>query len=151
MRSVFFTYLLSSLLALVSVYSHGQDSSVGTTKKNTIDTNLTSVPNENRGLEVGIDFDNQDPQLDALYIRGPYLVYDCYSKHWVCTGELEYKRCLEQRKEAILDMKYKLPCASFEAFRKRKDCYETQQELTNTSRYERFCLNADLEENRLDF
>ena len=106
---------------------------------------------ENRGLNVGVDFDNESPVLDAFYIRGSHLVYDCSTRHWVCTGELEYNRCKTQRNKAVLDLSYNLPCAAFEIYKKRKDCYEAQIELTNTARFERFCLNTDMESNKLDF
>ena len=106
---------------------------------------------ENRGLNVGVDFDNESPTLDAFYVRGPYLVYDCTTKHWVCTGELEYNRCVVQREEAILDLTYNLPCAVFDMYHKRKDCHDAQINLTNTARFERFCLNTDMEVNKLDF
>lgn len=106
---------------------------------------------EARGLKVGVDFDNESPVLDAFYIRGSYLVYDCDTKHWVCTGEIEYKRCNRQRSEAILDMDKKLPCAIFDIYQKREDCHKAQVELTNSARFERFCLNPSLETYNLDF
>ena len=106
---------------------------------------------EKEGLEVGVDIDQQDPNMDALYKKGPYLVYDCRTRHWVCTKELEYKRCQRQRKESLLDYDDKLPCATFDIFDKRQDCWKRQQELTDVGKYEQFCLHPSKVENRLIF
>ena len=100
---------------------------------------------------VGQDIDQSDPFMDAYYQRGAYLVYDCRTRHWVCTQELEHKRCINQRKEALLDYKTILPCAHFDLFKKRKDCKSKQQQLTNAAKYEQFCLHPSKLKNRLAF
>lgn len=106
---------------------------------------------EREVLQVGEDISQQDPNLDAFYKRGSFLVYDCLTRHWVCTQELEYQRCQMQRKEAILDYEDELPCAYFDKFKLRKDCQKRQQELTDLAVYEQFCLNPEKVENRLTF
>jgi hypothetical protein len=112
--------------------------------------NVKSV-SENKGLVSGEDIDQSDPYMDALYQRGPYLVYDCVTRHWVCTKELEYKRCLDNRKEALLDYKTILPCAHFDVFNRREDCWQRQQELTNSAKYEQFCYHPSKLQNKLNF
>lgn len=97
--------------------------------------------NERIGLQSGVDFDNDDPNMDALYQRGAYLVYDCFTNHWVCTDELEYNRCKIQRKEALLDYKNSLPCAYFDQYKTRKKCQNAQTQLTNEARFEVFCTH----------
>lgn len=106
---------------------------------------------ENKGVEAGEDIDQSDPYMDALYQKGQYLVYDCIRRHWVCTKELEYKRCIRIRKEALLDYKSILPCAHFDVFNKRKECKKRQQELTDVAKYEQFCFHPSKLENRLTF
>ena len=32
-------------------------------------------------------------------------MYDCRDKHWVCTGEIEFKKCQKKRIKEILDEK----------------------------------------------
>jgi hypothetical protein len=91
----------------------------------------------------GIDFDNSDPELDVFYQRGSFLVYDCNTDHWVCTKTLEYKRCKSQRKEALLDLEERLPCAFFDQFKTDELCAKEQQRLTNDSRGNRFCLHPN--------
>lgn len=132
MRIVFTFILIFSSLAL------SQESEVRSVRENT-------------GVEAGVDIDQQDPNLDALYKRGPYLVYDCNTRHWVCTRELEYNRCRIQRKEALLDFEDVLPCATFDIFDKRQDCWQRQQELTDVAKYEQFCMHPSKEENKLTF
>ncbi len=91
----------------------------------------------------GSDFDNSDPALDAYYLRGEYLVYDCNTDHWVCTKKLEYNRCKTQRKEALLDLERRLPCAFFNEFKTNELCAKEQQRLTNEARGNRFCFHPD--------
>jgi hypothetical protein len=112
---------------------------------------LSGFAADEQGLKVGVDFDNESPVLSSLYIRGTHLVYDCSSKHWVCTGDKEFNRCKEQRTRSLLDLKYHLPCASFDVYKSRKDCKEAQLNLTESARYERFCLNTGLEKSKLGF
>ena len=100
---------------------------------------------------VGQDIDLTDPYMDALYQRGSLLVYDCVTKHWVCTKDLEYDRCVNNRKEAILDFKTILPCAHFDKFELRQDCKKRQQELTDVAKYEKFCFHPSKIENTIDF
>lgn len=130
--------ILFILILIISATVHGQSAQIRRTKTNT-------------DLEVGVDIDQQDQNMDAFYKKGPYLVYDCRTRHWVCTQELEYKRCQEQRKNALLDYEDILPCASFDIFNKRQDCWTKQQELTNVGKFEQFCLHPSKVENRLTF
>ena len=97
------------------------------------------------------DISQEDPNLDALYQRGAYLVYDCYSKHWVCTQELEYKRCMNDRKEALLDFKEQLPCAYLDKFTLEKDCFQRQQELTDRGHQTQFCFHPSNNANTFNF
>lgn len=100
---------------------------------------------------VDQDIDQQDPNIDDFYQKGSFLVYDCKARHWVCTRELEYKRCQRHRKNAILDNNLELPCASFDIFKENKDCWKRQQELTDVAKYEQFCSHPNKVENRLTF
>lgn len=100
--------------------------------------------NERVGLQSGVDFDNDDPQMDEFYQKGSYLVYDCFTMHWVCTDKLEFNRCKIQRKEALLDYKENLPCAYFDEYKTRKLCQNAQTKMTNQARFEKFCLHPSL-------
>jgi hypothetical protein len=146
MRFVFVSIFLFSQLLFAQEQQQQQQAPV-------TDADVPQVRSvkENKGLEVGVDIDQQDPNMDALYKKGPYLVYDCKNKHWVCTQELEYKRCQIQRKTSLLDYENELACAYFDVFDRREDCWKKQQELTNVAKYEQFCLHPTKVENRLTF
>ncbi len=97
------------------------------------------------------DFDNSNPQLDAYYQRGSFLVYDCIRDHWVCTQKLEHKRCQKYRKEDLKDFKPRLSCAYFDEYKTRELCQKQQQILTNQFRGDRFCLHPQEALRKRDF
>jgi hypothetical protein len=99
----------------------------------------------------GIDFDNSEPELDKYYMRGSYLVYDCKTKHWVCTRKLEHKRCKSIRKESLLDLDLRLPCAYFNQYKTQELCIEEQIRLTDQGRGDRFCLHPNQKGLKRDF
>jgi hypothetical protein len=99
----------------------------------------------------GVDIDQQDPYMNPLYQKGQFLVYDCVSRHWVCTQELEFDRCKAQRHEALANYKNELPCAFFDKLDDMPKCHQEQQRLTNAAKYEQFCLHPDQIENKINF
>lgn len=136
---IIFVFLLS-----LSAFAQEQNSQI-------VSSGDVKSVSESKGLVSGEDIDQSDPYMDALYQKGPYLIYDCVTRHWVCTKELEYKRCLDNRKEALLDYASILPCAHFDVFNRREDCWQRQQELTNSAKYEQFCFHPSKLENKLNF
>lgn len=96
-------------------------------------------PVEQRKIESGVDFLQQDENLNDKYQKGAYLLFDCIDKHWVCSGKIEYDRCKEHRVNALLDKDEKLPCAFFAKFSDRKSCHQAQLEVTERGALNRLC------------
>ena len=92
-------------------------------------------------LEVGVDFDQQDPFVNEIYQKGNYLVFDCIGKYWVCTGETEYKVCKRNRNEAIAEYSKNIKCGNFAEFDSRDECYKNQQRITHSGDISRFCMH----------
>lgn len=103
----------------------------------------TENGNEKVGLQSGVDFLQQDPNMDAKYQKGRWLVYDCIDQHWVCTREEEFRYCEKLRKKAILDKEEALPCAYFKKFQSREMCWNEQLRLTNRAEHYLFCKLFD--------
>ena len=101
--------------------------------------------------QTGTDFDNRDPELNAFYQRGAYLVYDCASKHWVCTRKLEHKRCKIIRKRGLLEYDNRLQCAHFDQYKSNKLCEKELLRLTEEGRGDRFCLHPKQKGLKRDF
>ena len=89
------------------------------------------------------DFSLYDSFLNNNYQRGPYLVYDCSEKHWVCTGDSEFKRCKRIREKAIKDNKKNLPCGMIKGFKSERQCHQFQLKLTSRNDYSRFCFHDE--------
>ena len=85
-----------------------------------------------------------DPKTDIIagnYDAGPYLIYDCKEKHWVCVMEEFYKECGEKRKRdlaSVDDTKYS--CAPIGEFPTKKGCFQRQLFMTTHNHGERFCI-----------
>lgn len=92
-----------------------------------------------------------DPYLSLLYQRGAFLIYNCHDRHWVCSGEAEYKSCLEERNYALDEKTSKLPCAPIQKFKSDKACQEYQARLTDFNMGDRFCLHPDRRETERNY
>lgn len=101
---------------------------------------------ENVTGEQGYDITLYDSELSLFYERGPVLIYDCISKHWVCTGEIEQARSLNERKFSILENEDRLPCAPIKKFSSDIACIKKQIELVNLNVENRFCMHPKLRE-----
>ena len=106
---------------------------------------------DDSGLEVGVDFAQQDSFMDDVYQKGAFLVYDCDRMHWVCTGQEEFNQCAKRRKEAMILKKDNLSCAYFAPYPSRSKCHEKQVEMTNRGTYPRFCLHPEAKANNKSF
>ena len=90
---------------------------------------------------VGVDFDQQDPFMDAYYQKGSHLLYDCVNNHWVCTTIVEFNQCIKMHKEALLDYMPRLRCVHYKEYDSRKKCRAAQVEYTSRAIDPRFCLH----------
>ncbi len=90
-------------------------------------------------LQVGVDFDQQDPFVNEIYQKGNYLIYDCVGKYWVCTGKTEYNICKRNRKNAKAEFEKNIRCGYFAEFDSREACYKEQQKMTHYGDIARFC------------
>ncbi len=85
-----------------------------------------------------------DPVVDIIsdnYESGPYLIYDCLEKHWVCVLENYFTRCEEQRGK---DLSYSEgpahSCAPIGKFPNKISCFQRQLFLTTHNYGDRFCI-----------
>ena len=94
--------------------------------------------------EDSLDIDQQKERLSLKYTRGPYLLYDCVDKHWVCTDEREMQSCEKSRQESLLERDQYFSCAYIEKFKNSKICIEKQKWLTTFAVDIIFCLNPEI-------
>jgi hypothetical protein len=99
-------------------------------------------PNKNPGVDILL----LDNELSLLYSRGPYLVYDCQSRHWVCTGKNEVERCKNAREFSIVENEVNLPCAVIKVFEDEKSCQKKQQIVIDGALENRFCMHPERRE-----
>lgn len=90
------------------------------------------------------DSEKFDPRYDIFsnkYEAGPYLLYDCEAKHWVCTEEITYKECEEKRKAEVLsDVNTHHSCAPVGKFVGKKSCYDRQLFMVSQNFGSRVCV-----------
>lgn len=67
--------------------------------------------------------------LSFKYRKGPYLLYDCHKRHYVCTEKAEFKQCVDYRRvnRKYRDIKY--DCVSFKKFDESSACQVEQVKL----------------------
>ncbi len=98
---------------------------------------LTNSQNSEDSKDIAL----LDNEISLLYQKGPVLLYDCLSSHWVCTGEVELNRCEREKNVAILERKKQLPCAYIHKFKSKEECHARQQIFINRSIAHDFCAN----------
>lgn len=98
-----------------------------------------SVPGEQTVVEQSVDVQLTDPYLSIKYQRGPYMIYDCFAGHWVCTGKPEFKNCRDIRAIRESDGDANLGCAVIKEFDNEKQCNLVQKRLTSRGYENRFC------------
>lgn len=101
--------------------------------------------------EEGKDFSTLDLRIDSTYQKGPYLIYDCIEKRWICTGKPEYDMCEERRESALAMKEELLGCAAFTFYKTRKKCYKKQLEMIHRGSTQRFCLHPEYRDRNKDF
>lgn len=93
-----------------------------------------------------------DPRTDIIadnYEAGPYLIYDCEEKHWVCVMEAFYKECEEKRKNDLTAEGLYHSCAPVGVFPTKKSCFQRQLFLTTHNHGKRFCIRDDWKEKNI--
>lgn len=83
-----------------------------------------------------------DPVADTLsdeYEAGPFLIYDCKNKHWVCVLKPYFETCQSQRAQEQFDKIEKLSCAPVEEFPNKKSCFQKQLYLTTQGFGDKMC------------
>ena len=82
--------------------------------------------------------------LSNKYIEGPYLMYDCMDKHWVCASIEEYEECKSSTMEVIIDYKSHFKCVNYKKFENLKDCISFQKRQVTLAKKVLFCENKKL-------
>lgn len=93
-----------------------------------------------------------DPRTDLIadnYEAGPYLIYDCEEKHWVCVMEEFYKECEEKRKKDLTESGLYHSCAPVGTFPTKKSCFQRQLFLTTHNHGKRFCIRDEWKEKNI--
>jgi hypothetical protein len=95
-------------------------------------------------LQVKLTYDPLVDVISEKYEAGPYLIYDCQEKHWVCVLEPYFIACEDQRKmDSSLIENAKHSCAPIGKFPNKISCFQRQLFLTTHHHGDRFCIKDD--------
>ncbi len=95
-----------------------------------------------------------DPKVDLIsekYEAGPFLIYDCEDKHWVCVSEELSKECESKRNEDLKAKKLNVRCASITKYPVKKSCFQRALFLTGKNHGTRFCIGESWKEKEIKF
>lgn len=95
-----------------------------------------------------------DPKVDIIsdkYEAGPFLIYDCKDKHYVCVLESYFKECGESRAKDIHDRKLELSCAPISEHLNKKSCFQKQLFMVSQNHGTKFCVGDDWKQKEIDF
>lgn len=95
-----------------------------------------------------------DPKVDIIsedYEAGPYLIYDCVQKHYVCVLESYYKECEENRVYDVALNKEQTRCTPISQHLNKKSCFQKQLLLVSRNHGTRSCINQAWRQKEIDF
>ena len=90
-----------------------------------------------------------DPTADIIsdeYEAGPYLIYNCEKKHWVCVLKPYFQECQEKRAEEEKSSGVYHSCAPIGEFPTKKSCFQRTLFMTGHNYGDRFCVKNEWKE-----
>ena len=94
-----------------------------------------------------------DPKVDIIsedYEAGPFLIYDCEKRAWICVLEDYKKDCLLKREQDIHDKKLDLRCAFISELPNKKSCFQKQLFMVSQNSGTRFCIGDGWKQKELE-
>lgn len=82
-----------------------------------------------------------DDRISYDYRRGPYLIYNCEEKHYVCVEKENYRECHIKRDFALKMKLISMPCAPIKKYEDVAKCTLQHKALINKSHFKGFCKN----------
>lgn len=95
-----------------------------------------------------------DPKVDIIsedYEAGPYLIYDCKNKHYVCVLESYFKECEEKKQKDLALNKENVSCTPISEHLNKKSCFQKQLLLVSRNHGTRACVAKDWKQKEIDF
>jgi len=102
------------------------------------------------GEKVLNDFDPRTDIISEKYEAGPYLIYNCQEKHFVCVMEANYKECEEQRSKDNAEKKLELSCAPISKMLNKKSCFQQQLFFVSQNQGTKFCVGESWKQKEID-
>lgn len=103
------------------------------------------------GEKVLNDYDGKVDIISEKYEAGPFLIYDCVDKHYVCVLESYNKECGETRAKNIHERQLNLGCAPISEHLNKKSCFQKQLFMVSQNHGTKFCVGEDWKQKEIDF
>lgn len=109
-----------------------------------------AVVSADDGEKVLNDFDPRTDIISEKYEAGPYLIYNCKEKHFVCVMEANYKECEAERAQDNLEKKLDLSCAPISKMLNKKSCFQQQLFFVSQNQGTKFCVGESWKQKEID-
>jgi hypothetical protein len=103
------------------------------------------------GEKVLNDYDGKVDIISDKYEAGPFLIYDCVDKHYVCVLESYFKDCSEARAKDIHEKKLDMTCAPISEHLNKKSCFQKQLFMVGQNHGTKFCVGDDWKQKEIEF
>ncbi len=103
------------------------------------------------GEKVLNGYDGKVDVISENYEAGPFLIYDCVEKHYVCVLEEYYKECGEKRAKDVHERKEMLSCAPISEHLNKKSCFQKQLFIVSQNHGTRFCVGEEWKQKLIEF
>lgn len=100
------------------------------------------------------ELNDYDPKVDMIsedYEAGPYLIYDCDQKHYVCVLESYFKECEEKHQKDLDLNKKNVSCTPISVHLNKKSCFQKQLLVVSRNHGTRACIARDWKQKEIDF
>lgn len=90
--------------------------------------------------KVAKDFDPRTDIISDDLQAGPYLIYDCTKKSWICVLKEHFTECENKRKEDESNQKTYARCAPLIEYSVKFACFQEQLRLATNVDSEKLCV-----------
>jgi hypothetical protein len=82
--------------------------------------------------------------ISDKYMSGPFLIYDCQHRHWVCVSQENFTNCKSSRTEDSLKVDtYTHSCSPIGFFLTKESCHQRKLFLSTHNHGQRFCIKEE--------
>lgn len=97
------------------------------------------------------EYDPYSDEISEEYSAGPYLIYDCQKKHYVCVLQENFESCELKKEKDLKSDSISHTCAPLGKLTTKKECFQKQLFMVSNNGGTPFCLKEEWKKREIAF